>query len=184
MAATEKVRIRWWQAALLAVLISMLGLFYSGLGRNTSFIPSPLIGNSAPQFELPRLSGGEKVAISQYQGKPVIVNFWASWCTACRQEHALLLRLGRKFSGADNIRLVGVNYKDSEHGARRFQESLGAFPYPSAVDRDGRVGLDYGVYGLPETFFLDAKGSVIGKHIGPLTEQAVVDNLARVEPKQ
>ena len=88
------------------------------------------------------------------------------------------MNLGWKFADSEKVCLLGKDYKDSQRGARRFQESHGAFPYLSAVDRDGRVGLDYGVYGLPESFFLDAASTVVAKHIGPLNEQTVAKNLA------
>jgi len=178
MALAKRMRIQWWQATLMAALIALLGLFYSGLGRNTSFIPSPLIGRAAPSFTLPNLNGGDDVSLAQYRGEPVIVNFWASWCIACRQEHEFLVELGKRFAGSEKVHLVGIDYKDSKRGALRFLESQGKFPYPSAVDKDGRVGLDYGVYGLPETFFLDAAGTVVAKHIGPLNAQAIATNLA------
>jgi len=184
MAIAEKFRSQWWQITLLAALIGIMGLFFAGLGRDVSFIPSPLIGRAAPQFVLPELGGKGEVTLAQFRGAPVIVNFWASWCAACSQEHDLLVQLGQRFADSNQVRLVGINYKDSESGALRFQAKRGAFPYPSAVDRNGRVGLDFGVYGLPETFFLDDTGKVIAKHVGPLTARLIAKNLAQLGLKQ
>jgi cytochrome c biogenesis protein CcmG, thiol:disulfide interchange protein DsbE len=177
MALARKPSLRMWQGAMLAALIAVLGLFFAGLGRDVSFIPSPLVGRAAPQFTLPQLGSKGDMTLDQFSGVPVIINFWASWCSACRQEHALLIGLGKRFAGDGRVRLVGINYKDSQTGALRFLDSHGAFPYPSAADRIGSVGLDFGVYGLPETYFLDAAGKVVAKHIGPLTEEVTSRNL-------
>ncbi len=184
MATSRTSSVWWWQVALLVVLIGVLGLFFAGLGRDVRFIPSPLVGRAAPQFTLPDLENNGDITLARFAGSPVVINFWASWCVACRQEHGVLIKLGERYAKDGSIRVIGINYKDSPTGARRFLKSHGAFPYPSAVDRNGTVGLDFGVYGLPETYFLDATGRVVSKHIGPLTEKAASKNLVLLEPKR
>ena len=172
-----QARLRWWQYALMGTLAGVLILFFLGLGRDVKFIPSPLLDRQAPNFSLSRLEDGDAVNLSDFQGRAILLNFWASWCVSCRQEHDLLIKLGTRFGDGKTLSLVGINYKDTLTGARKFQSERGAFPYPSGVDQDGKVGLNYGVYGLPETFFIDSTGKVVTKHIGPLTEKIVAEKL-------
>lgn len=159
----------WWKATLIGVLVSLLVLFAFGLRRDASFMPSALVGRTLPDFELATLGGGETIRTADIVGKPHVINFWASWCSACRAEHEVLVDLGRILGGEDKIRVIGINYRDSQENAERFLKELGAFPYPSAVDPKARTGVDFGVFGLPETFFVDASGRIRGRHIGPLT---------------
>lgn len=150
-------------AAALLVLLVLLGI---GLTLDPRTVPSPLIGKPAPAFALPRLDDEGTLSPAELTGTPVLVNFFASWCTPCLEEHPLLMRLSRE--GA--IRLVGINYKDAADDARRW---LGRHGNPYAViarDAEGDAGLDWGVYGVPETYLLDATGVILYKHVGPLTE--------------
>lgn len=146
-------------AAVLAVLVA---LFAVGLQRDPTVVPSPLIDQPAPAFSLPTLDGGT-LSLAQLQGKPVLVNFWASWCTPCLQEHPLLMDLAR-----NGVTVVGLNYKDDPEAARQWLARHGNPFSVIAQDREGRVGLDWGVYGVPETFVLDAGAVIRHKHIGPL----------------
>ena len=147
------------------VLAALVVLFAIGLTRDPSKIPSPLIGKPAPAFVLPTPEGGT-LATAQLKG-PVLVNFWASWCTPCLQEHAMLMDLAKS-----GVTIIGVNYKDEPQAAQQWLARHGNPFAGIAQDRDGRVGLDWGVYGVPETFVLDAGQVIRHKHIGPLTRQA------------
>jgi cytochrome c biogenesis protein CcmG/thiol:disulfide interchange protein DsbE len=156
-----------------AVLAALVVLFAIGLTRDPSTIPSPLIDRAAPAFDLPTLDG-QRLTLAQLQGAPVVVNFWASWCTPCLQEHPLLMDLARS-----GVRIVGVNYKDDPRAAAQWLARHGNPFATVAQDRDGRVGLDWGVYGVPETFALDATGTIRYKHIRPLTREVWT---AEIEP--
>jgi cytochrome c biogenesis protein CcmG, thiol:disulfide interchange protein DsbE len=151
-----------------AVLLGLLVLLGVGLTLNPREVPSPLVGRPAPAFDLPRLDDAARLRSAELQGQPRLVNYWASWCTPCLQEHPLLMRLARE----QQVSLLGINYKDAPEDASAWLARHGN-PYSVvAQDLDGRVGLDWGVYGVPETFVLDAQGVILHKHIGPLTETA------------
>jgi cytochrome c biogenesis protein CcmG/thiol:disulfide interchange protein DsbE len=130
-------------------------------------VPSPFIGKPAPSFQLTQLANAEQTfSPQQMQGQVWLLNVWASWCVACRIEHPLLVDLAKK----DVIPIVGLNYKDKRDAASGWLMQFGN-PYKlSVVDADGRVGLDYGVYGVPETFVIDKAGVIRFKQIGPITE--------------
>ena len=165
--------------ALLPVVVfaGLAVLFVIGLGQeDPSRVPSVLIGKPAPEFDLPPLEGltrrGAEVpgfATSDLQGQVTLVNIWASWCGPCRDEHPHLMTL----SEVENVRLVGINYKDEPANARRFLGALG-MPYEAVgVDADGRVFVDWGAYGVPETFIVDRRGIIRHKYIGPITAKAL-----------
>jgi cytochrome c biogenesis protein CcmG/thiol:disulfide interchange protein DsbE len=160
--------------ALFAVLAVFL---YRGLSLNPREVPSPLIGKPAPAFALPRLDDpAQTVRLEDMKGKVWVLNVWASWCTPCREEHPLVIAL----ASTKRVPIYGLNYKDQGPAARRWLEQLGN-PYTATlVDADGRVGIDFGVYGVPETFVIDGQGIVRYKHIGPLTADAVRNRLEPV----
>jgi len=158
----------------LAGFLALAALFYSQLGAgDPSQLPSVLIGKPAPAEALPPLEGlvrdGKPVPgldPAKFQGNVTIVNVWASWCVPCRDEAALLSKL----SEDKRFRIAGINYKDETENARRF---LGRFGNPYAevgVDKAGRAAIDWGVYGVPETFIVGRDGKIVFKLVGPLTE--------------
>ena len=149
----------------LGVFLAMIGLFYKGLSLNPREVPSPLIDKPAPEFSLPQLEQPEvQIATKDLLGKVTLVNVWASWCVACRQEHPLLVEAAKRGEAT----IIGLNYKDTRVDALNWLNQLGN-PYTvSAFDEDGRVGIDWGVYGVPETFLVDKKGIIRYKHIGPI----------------
>ena len=169
------------------VVIAALGF---GLTRDPSEIRSVTVGRAAPDFELPRLAnpagpgGGAPVRLADYRGRVLVVNFWASWCVSCRLEHDVLVELGERLADRGEVALLGVNYRDTEDAANRFLASHGEYPYPSGVDPRGRTGIDFGVYGLPETYFLDAEQVVRARHIGPIDRESAWRYLAElgIEP--
>lgn len=180
--ATEtRSTLRLWKLALVAGVLSLLVLFGFGLRRDPDFMPSALVGRKLPEFTLPYIDGQSQLTSAGLIGKPTIVNFWASWCGACRDEHGVLLELGRRYGAEGNVRLLGINYRDTRENAGRFLERMGAFPYASVADQDARTGMDFGVFGLPETFFVDRTGIVRARHIGPLSIEAAEKYLAIIE---
>lgn len=149
------------------ITIIFLGL---GLSLNPKSIPSALINLPAPDFALPILSDPTKTLInSDLAGKVWLLNVWASWCVACRVEHPVLNRLAKK----NLLVIVGLNYKDDPKNAKQWLEQLGNPYNVSVMDQNGRTGIDYGVYGVPETFIIDKLGIVRYKHIGPVSEKII-----------
>jgi cytochrome c biogenesis protein CcmG, thiol:disulfide interchange protein DsbE len=148
----------------------LLAVFlYRGLFLNPREVPSPLIGKPAPQFELPKLQSEVAFSSKDMLGQVWVFNVWASWCTPCRVEHPLFNQLAKQ----NIVPIIGLNYKDQPTAARRWLGELGD-PYQfTVVDGDGRVGLDFGVYGVPETFVIDKQGVIRHKHIGPVTPEAM-----------
>src|SRR5205085_1685907 len=150
-----------------ALLVVFLGL---GLRRDPHLLPSPLINSVAPAFELARLDEPDRTfSPSVLRGKVWLLNTWASWCVSCRQEHPLLLALAN--SGV--VPIYGLDYKDNRSAALDWLQTMGN-PYVINVqDADGRVGIDYGVYGVPETYVIDKEGFIRYKQVGPLTIDAL-----------
>jgi len=183
-APPERPRRRLWLVALpLVLFLALAGLFFSRLetGGDPSRIPSALVGRPAPVVALPALDGLKRadgtsvpgVDIAALAGKPTLVNVWASWCGPCREEHPLLMQLAKD----GRINLVGINYKDAPENARRFLGQYG-LPYQAVgVDPKGRAAIEWGVYGVPETFLLSKDGTIMHKFVGPLTPDAVANTL-------
>jgi cytochrome c biogenesis protein CcmG, thiol:disulfide interchange protein DsbE len=170
--SVETKRRPWLALVPIAVFLVLAGLFYRGLSGDPSEIPSVLIDKPVPRFTLPPIEGLGLPSFSSddlAKGKIVLVNVWASWCVPCRSEHPLLMELGKR----QDIRVFGINYKDEPENARRFLGSLGN-PFAAAgADQSGRVAIDWGVYGVPETFLIDGGGVIRLKWIGELTPEAV-----------
>ncbi len=174
----------WWKVALLSFLIALLVLFAFGLRRDSTFMPSALVGRTLPGFDLATLGTDKRILTADIIGKPHVINLWASWCGACRTEHAVLVDLGQTLSATNKIGILGINYRDSQDAAARFLAERGAFPYPSGLDPDARTGIDFGVFGLPETFFVDARGIIKARHIGALTKADAQNYLRMLESDQ
>ena len=169
-----------WKWLLGGAVVALPLLFAVGLTRDPSYIPSMIVEHPVPAFDLEPLSGTAEVSSQALAGKPYVVNFWASWCVSCREEHPVLIGLGERAAGSGAFAMVGVNYRDGRQAALDYLQRHGAFPYASGVDGRGRLGIDFGVYGMPETFFVDAGGVVRARHVGPLTPQAIDANLALI----
>jgi cytochrome c biogenesis protein CcmG, thiol:disulfide interchange protein DsbE len=168
---------RWLVFVPLALFLALSGLFLAQLlsGRDVSAIPSALIGQQAPSTDLPPLDGTglPGLANTAFAGEVTLVNVWASWCAPCRQEHPLLMQLARD----GRVRIAGLNYKDKPENARRFLGELGN-PYDAiGVDDAGRTAINWGVYGVPETFLVGRDGTILWKHVGPFTPQSAIDEL-------
>jgi cytochrome c biogenesis protein CcmG, thiol:disulfide interchange protein DsbE len=158
----------------LAIFAVLSAFLYAGLGLKPREVPSPLIGKPAPAFVLPRLDTPEqRLSVKDLQGKVWLLNVWASWCVACRVEHPLLVELAA--SGA--VPIYGLNYKDQRDDALAWLQRHGNPYVASLADGDGRVGIDFGVYGVPETFVIDKQGIIRHKHIGPVTPDDLRDTI-------
>ena len=166
----------------LAVFAALVAVFVLQLtsGRDVSELPSALIGQPAPALAMPALEGIDRPGLeagSLALGKPTIVNIWASWCAPCRAEHPVLLELGKR----EDVQLVGINYKDKPENARRFLNSLGN-PFDAVgVDETGRAAIEWGFYGVPETFLVDGTGNVVHKIVGPITAERYETLLGQLE---
>jgi cytochrome c biogenesis protein CcmG/thiol:disulfide interchange protein DsbE len=154
----------------LIMFFVVVGFLAVGLNLNPREVPSPLVGKPAPMFSLPRLDNPEQViSPKDMLGQVWLFNVWASWCGACKDEHPLLMKLSE--SGV--VPLYGMDYKDTREEAQKWL-AHGGNPYiASVMDMDGRVGIDYGVYGVPETYVIDKTGVIAYKQIGPITEDVL-----------
>jgi cytochrome c biogenesis protein CcmG/thiol:disulfide interchange protein DsbE len=158
----------------LALFAGLAVLLVLGLGHDPREVPSPLIGKPAPAFALARLDDAQStIKRDDLLGKVWMLNVWASWCVACREEHPLLV----EFSRRKVVPVYGLNYKDARPAGLQWLASFGN-PYDASLfDSDGKVGIDYGVYGVPETFIVDKQGVVRFKHIGPVTPEVIRDQI-------
>lgn len=157
------------------LLFLIIGFFLLiGLKLDPREVPSPLIGKNAPELNLPALFDERlRVRLSDLKGQIWILNVWASWCVSCQAEHSLFNQLADK----NLVTLVGLNYKDDSQNAKDWLKKLGN-PYDFiAVDQDGAVGINWGVYGVPETFIIDKNGLIRYKHIGPLDKKILIEKI-------
>ena len=167
---------RWQYLAPLAIFVVLALFLGAGLSLNPREVPSPLIDKPAPAFTLARLDEpATRITNTDLQGQVWILNVWASWCAACREEHPILV----DFAKRSTVPLYGLNYKDKRDDGLAWLNRFGN-PYKASLfDVDGRVGIDFGVYGVPETFIIDKQGVVRFKQIGPVTPEVLRD---RIEP--
>ncbi|WP_037374384.1 DsbE family thiol:disulfide interchange protein [Sedimenticola selenatireducens] len=173
--AVEKPRCLRWGTLVPFLVFVLISIFLAiGLTMDPRLVPSPLIGKAVPEFNLPPVKGRSAgLSAESLKGEVSLVNVFASWCTACRQEHPILMALSRKGS----VSIHGLNYKDKPDDAAAWLDELGD-PYTrTGADIDGMVGLDWGVYGVPETFVVDSQGVIQYKHIGPINEKIYLDTL-------
>jgi len=168
-------RSRWIPLVVAAVLGALLfaGVLLSRRPDREA-LPSPLIGKPAPAFVLPVLhEPGRTVSSTELRGAPYVLNVWGSWCPACRDEHPVLTR----FAETRRVRVIGFNWKDEREDALRWLEQFGNPYWLVLTDYEGRAAIDWGIYGAPETFLVDANGIVRWKHVGPLDEATIRDEL-------
>ena len=173
-------RRRWFRPLLFGPVALFLVLMLAcvmGLGRDPKLVPSPLIGNSVPDFALPPVKGRSLgLSSSDLKGEVSLVNVFASWCVACREEHPVLMRL----KAQSTVPIHGLNYKDKPDDAARWLDGMGD-PYTrTGADIDGRVAIDWGVYGVPETFVVDARGRIAFKQVGPITREILEETILPV----
>ena len=163
--------VRWTSLVVVVVVVGVGAVFGSRLGQDPTLVDSPLIGTPAPTATLPNLEGSGSVSLADLRGQIVVINFWASWCVACREEHPALVSAANDYRAAGVV-FVGVNYQDQRGAAIAFLDEMGRgdpAAYRYVTDPDSRLALDFGVFGVPETFFIDGAGTVVAKITGPST---------------
>jgi cytochrome c biogenesis protein CcmG/thiol:disulfide interchange protein DsbE len=183
----------WRRAAIAtACAIPVVALFGYGMTRNPRDIPSPLPGKPAPDFALEviragdepstgALQPGDTLRSSELRGQVVVLNFWASWCLACRDEHEVLSAAARTYADR-GVRFVGVLYNDRPAAGLEWIAQMGGQSYPAVLDPRSRTAIDFGLYGVPETFIIGPDGVVAYKHIGPVTSRVLADHIERILP--
>ena len=157
-----------------AVVVTIFALSF---GHDPQHISSPLIGRTAPSFTLRAVSTGELVDIDKLRGKPLILNFWATWCVPCHAEHPVLVQMARMLG--PQVQFVGVVFDDTEEKINAFLRESGE-AYPTLVDDKGKTAIAYGVGGVPETFFIDRNGKVVAKYEGPMSPEILQEYIQKV----
>jgi len=160
----------------LVIAAALISVFLLALGNDPAHIESPLLGRVAPDFALKAVNGGSVVDLAAMRGKPVVLNFWATWCSPCYQEHPVLVE-NAKLLG-DQVQFVGVVFQDTDEKINAFLSERGS-AYPTLVDVKGKTAIAYGVGGVPETFFLDRTGRIVAKYDGPMTTEILQSYVAR-----
>ncbi len=163
---------------LIGILITaaLVGGFFLAMGNDPQHIDSPLVGRVAPPFTLQAVGTHEMVDLTQYRGKPVVLNFWATWCHPCWDEHPVLTQVAQQTNG--QVQFVGVVFQDDESKIENFLQQRG-WSYPTLVDVAGKTAIAYGVGGVPETFFLDAKGKIVSKVAQPMSAEELRVNIEK-----
>lgn len=159
------------QIVLVLALLGLFALFYQGLWGDPRRIPAVLIGTTAHALEGPDVVSGARISWDQFRGKVVLVNFWASWCQECKLEHQNLLTIQERFQKDPHFVMLGVNYQDKVEDAQQYLNTHGS-SFRHVRDVKGLLAIDYGVYGVPETFVIDQQGIIRYKWIGPVTGEA------------
>ncbi len=160
-------RFETWHIFLLAGLLALVVLFYKGLWGDPTALPPVIISKPAPDITAPALLEAKNISLKAHLGKVVVLNFWASWCLECKEEHRFLLAIQKRFENNPDFVMYGVNYQDQEKLAKEYLQIHGN-NFEHMVDEKGKISIDYGVYGVPETFVIDRKGIIRHKQIGPV----------------
>lgn len=159
------------------IAAALIAILFAGLGKNPNEIRSPLVGKPAPAFALREVGTGRTVDLAAFKGKPVVINFWATWCGPCWEEHPVLVATARRMD--PQVQFLGVVFQDTEEKILSFLRQRGS-AYPTVVDQNGKTGIAYGVGGVPETFFLDANGVIVAKYNGPMNADVLNEHLQKV----
>jgi len=160
----------------LLVALPLLGILFANLGRDPHAMNSPLVGRPAPAFTLVPIDGGAPFTLDGLRGRPVVLNFWATWCIPCLEEHGALLQAASRLGS--EVQFLGVVYEDDKTAVQSFLLERGK-AYPSVMDDGGRAAIAYGVYGVPETYFIDTAGTIVAKQVGPLDAQTIEAHLQK-----
>ena len=168
------------RAGILFAIVALVVTLALAFRRDPHDIRTGTVGKPAPAFTLSRLDSGAPLSLSQYAGRAVVLNFWASWCIPCKQENPALVRAYERYRTSDVV-IIGILYQDSTDSGRAYVRDLGVL-WPTVADEDGRVALSYGVFGIPETYFIGADGVIAGRHIGPIDEQTLITGIEAIRP--
>ena len=164
----------WKFWTVMAAIGALTGLFVFGFTTDPKIVPSPLVGRPAPAFALTELNSGGRLSLSDLKGTPFLLNFWASWCAACRDEARLLEAAHRRWgASAERFRVIGIAVQDTPDAARKFARRFGKTYFLALDTAEGDISLNYGLYGVPESFFVGADGLVRHKQIGALTAEVI-----------
>jgi len=166
-----------WTVLVTGIIIvaTVVFVLVAGLGKDPQHIDSPLVGKPAPPFALKAVNTGETIDLESLRGKPVIVNFWATWCGPCYLEHPTLVANARQLP---DVQFIGVVFNDTEDKINRFLAERGN-AYPTLLDANGKTAIAYGVGGVPETYFINAAGTIVAKFEGPMSTEILQENLAK-----
>ena len=167
------------QITMVGILLALLILFYQGLWGDPRHIPTVLVGTEAPSFAGPDVETGKPLSSDQFQGKVIVLNFWASWCYECKVEHENILRLHKEFKDHPNFVMLGVNYQDEVPDAKAYLKQFGS-TFRHVRDVKGALAIDYGVYGVPETFVIDQQGIIRHKWVGPIVGEVYTNLTEKV----
>lgn len=173
--APRRTRRRWVVAAVLVVVLAFTGLLASGFGRDPRAVPSVLGGKRAPGFALREMDTDEVIRLRDLRGQAVVVSFWASWCVACRREHPNFVAAWDRYRDRGVV-FLGVLYQDTVENARAYMTELGG-DWPTVLDPGSETAIDYGVFGVPETFFIAPDGTVVHKQIGESSYDLLVSRI-------
>jgi len=158
-------------------IFALIGLLGFGFTMDPKKIPSPLIGKSAPNFKIKLLNGERKISLNNFKGKAILLNFWASWCQECKIEAKILETFHKKYDlGKGKIKIIGIGIQDTPSKAKDFINHFGKTYFVGLDDDKGNIALEYGIYGVPETFFIDPQGKIFYKHIGIVSMELLEKN--------
>ena len=166
----------------LLLLVAVIAVLALSFRRDPHDIKTGTVGHPAPAFDLERLDGTGRLSLAQYEGKVVVVNFWASWCIPCKEENPALAAVYERYRTSDAT-LIGIVYQDTPEAARAYTERMGN-TWPSVLDEGGRIAIAYGVFGIPETFFIGPDGVIAGRHIGPIDERTLITAIEALRPRR
>jgi cytochrome c biogenesis protein CcmG/thiol:disulfide interchange protein DsbE len=169
-----------WKVLLIGLLVCgpLVWILVRGLSTDPHRMDAPLVGKAAPPFSLARLSDGRQLSLADLRGQPLLLNFWSTWCIPCRTEHPVLVR-GAQLYG-DQVQFVGIVYQDRNEVVEQWLDRYGGRAYPTLIDAGGKTAIAYGVYGVPETYFVDRSGVIRDKHVGSLDDTALQYYLSRI----
>ena len=170
-------------ALIVIFLVALIGILAASFRRDPRDIRSGSVGKAAPAFTLERLDGPGQLSLSDYQGRVVILNFWASWCVPCKQENPALNAVWERYRSSADFVMIGIVYQDSVDAAREYTRTMGN-TWPSVLDPDGRTAFAYGVFGIPETYFITPDGVVAGRHIGAIDQATLVKGIEAIRPQR
>jgi cytochrome c biogenesis protein CcmG, thiol:disulfide interchange protein DsbE len=172
---------RWVRYSIVFGIALLVVVLMLAFRRDPQDIRTGTVNKQAAAFTLDRLDGGGKVALADHAGKVLVLNFFASWCIPCKEENPALVRVWERYRSSDVV-VIGIVYQDSLDSARRYVRDNGV-TWPTVTDEDGRIAFAYGVFGIPETYFIGPDGIVAGRHIGPIDEATLVTAIESLRPK-